>query len=373
MALAQAFIGLRAAATPTLRGLMCKRGRVPPSLFELRLSLNSAVTPPVSRPRGPRRAAAPVAPLGLGIDAGGTQTRWALASPAGEIVAEGQVAGLSAVQMGTRGGQQALREGFAELAGQVLAVGRPGAVRAGLTGFGGASVELCDLIGTPVGVPASRVALSTDLEVAYLDVFEPGEGYLVYAGTGSIGGFLGEDAAFERVGGRGGLLDDGGSGYWIAREALRQIWRAEDEHPGAWRHSPMAREVLEHVGGSDWGHTRRFLYGVDRGEMGRLAMAVAAAAGSDAMALRLLEQAGAELGRLARILVQRFGTRPVALTGRVFQLHPVIEQACRGALPAGIAVQTRVSRGHHAAARLAAAAASSEPQPRPAAPVVSAP
>jgi hypothetical protein len=51
----------------------------------------------------------------------------------------------------------------------------------------------------------------------------------------------------------------------------------------------------------------------------------------------------------------------------------VIEQACRGALPAGIAVQTRVSRGHHAAARLAAAAASSEPQPRPAAPVVSAP
>ena len=354
MALAQAFIGLRAAATPTLRALKCKRGLVPPSVSELRLSLNSAVTPPVSRPRGPRRAAAPGAPLGLGIDAGGTQTRWALASPAGEIVAEGQVAGLSAVQMGTRSGQQALREGFAELAAQVLEVGRPGAVRAGLTGFGGTSVELCDLIGTPVGVPARRVALSTDLEVAYLDVFAPGEGYLIYAGTGSIGGFLGEDGAFERVGGRGGLLDDGGSGYWIAREALRLIWRAEDESPGVWQGSALAREVLEHVGGSDWAHTRRFLYGVDRGEMGRLALAVAAAAASDGAALRLLEQAGDELGRLARILVQRFGARPVALAGRVFQLHPVIEQACRAQIPSGIAVHTRISCGHHAAARIAA-------------------
>ena len=319
--------------------------------------------------RKPRRI--PI--LGLGIDAGGTQTRWALASQAGEIVAEGQVGGLSAVQMATKGGQQALREGFAELAAQVLEVGRPAAVRAGLTGFGSGAAELSDLIGAPVGLSADRVALSTDIEMAYLDVFAPSEGYLVYAGTGSIGGFIGEDGRFERVGGRGGLLDDGGSGYWIAREALRHIWRTEDESPGAWRHSAMAREVLEHVGGSDWSHTRRFLYGVDRGEMGRLAMAVAAAAGSDAMALRLLEQAGAELGRLARILVQRFGPRPVALTGRVLQLHPVIEQACRGALPPGIAVQTRVSRGHHAAARLAAAAASSKPLPRTAAPVVAAP
>ena len=294
--------------------------------------------------------------LALGIDAGGTQTRWALATGSGEIVAEGRTGGMSAVQMGTRAGQQGLREGFAEVAQQVLSFGRPHSVRAGLTGYGGhpAECELAQVIATPLQLSPQQVRLSTDIEMAYLDVFRPGEGYLVYAGTGSIAGFLDEEGHFERVGGRGGLLDDAGSGYWIAREALRQIWRMEDESPGGWRSSSMAREVLEHVGGSDWSHTRRFLYGVDRGEMGRLALAVAAAAGSDASALRLLEQAGVELGRLARILVQRFGPRPVALTGRVLQLHPVIEQACRSVIPAGIAVQTRVSRGHHAAARLAA-------------------
>ena len=191
------------------------------------IPLNSTVTPrPLGRHsplNGARRRPSRAPCLGLGIDAGGTQTRWALASQAGEIVAEGRVGGLSAVQMATKGGQQALREGFAEMAAQVLEVGRPGAVRAGLTGFGGGAPELSDLIGAPVGLTADRVVLSTDIEMAYLDVFGPGEGYLVYAGTGSIAGFLDECGAFERVGGRGGLLDDGGSGYWIAREALRHI------------------------------------------------------------------------------------------------------------------------------------------------------
>ena len=332
-----------------------------------------SVTARRQRPAQSTRVARPSPAMGLGIDAGGTQTRWALASPAGEIVAEGRVGGLSAVLMSTRAGQQTLRERFADLAAQVLSVGRPVAVHAGLTGYGLGSAPLGEIIAAPLGLASGQVSLCTDIEVAYLDVFRPGEGYLVYAGTGSIAGFIDEAGEFQRVGGRGGLLDDGGSGYWIAREALRQVWRTEDESPGAWRRSSLAREVLEHVGGSDWSHTRGFLYGVDRGEMGRLALAVAAAAGSDASALRLLAQAGAELGRLARILVQRFGPRPVALTGRVLQLHPVIEQACRAEIPSGIAVQTRVSRGHHAAARLAATAAARRPDRRTTAPLASAP
>ena len=292
--------------------------------------------------------------LGLGIDAGGTQTRWALAMGTGELVAEGCVAGLSATQLATRGGQQALRDTLAGLAADVLAVGRPVQVHAGFTGYGGVDEPLAGLIRTPLGLGAEAVTIVTDIEVAYLDVFAPGAGYLVYAGTGSIAAFIDAQGQFHRAGGRGGLLDDGGSGFWIAREALRAIWRREDEAPGAWQHSVLAREVLDHVGGSDWNATRRFITTVDRGEMGRLALAVAAAAATDAEALRILEAAGAELGRLARILVGRFGERPLALAGRVFQLHPVVEQACRAAVPGQPPLQVRVSRGHHAAARIAA-------------------
>jgi N-acetylglucosamine kinase-like BadF-type ATPase len=295
--------------------------------------------------------------LGLGIDAGGTRTRWALASPAGELLAEGDAPGMSGVQLATRGGRQAVRDALAALAADVLAVGRPARVHAGLTGYGGVPEPLSGLIGTPLGLAAGAVSIVTDIEVAYLDIFRPGEGYLVHAGTGSIAAFIDETGTLHRAGGRGGVIDDGGSGFWIAREAMRQIWRSEDEAPGAWQASPLAREVFEHVGGSDWHHSRAFVYGVDRGEMGKLALAVAAAAGTDPVALHLLEAAGRELGRLARILVGRFGPRPVALAGRVFQLHPVIQQACRAMVPEGIAMQVRQSQGHHAAARIAARAA----------------
>lgn len=298
----------------------------------------------------------PVTPLGLGIDAGGTRTRWALATPAGELVAEGSVAGVSALQLATRAGQQAVRDTLATLAEAVLAVGRPGQVHAGVTGHGGVDEPLAGWIRDALGLRGGTVVLVTDIEVAYRDVFAPGEGYLVYAGTGSIAAFIDAQGAFHRVGGRGGVIDDAGSGHWIAREALKHIWRAEDEQPGAWARSPLAREVFDHVGGSDWPQSRAFAYGADRGELGKLALAVAAAAGTDPAALKLLDAAGQELGRLARLLVQRFGPRPVALAGRVFQLHPVVEQSCRAAVPQAPSVRACVSRGHHAAARIAARA-----------------
>lgn len=296
-------------------------------------------------------------PLGLGIDAGGTRTRWALALPSGELVAEGTAPGMSAVQTVTRAGRQALREALSALTRDVLSTGRPQRVHAGITGYGGMPGPLTGLLRAPLGLPADAVTLVTDIEVAYLDIFRPGAGYLVHAGTGSIAAFIDDAGNFHRAGGRGGVIDDGGSGFWIAREALRHIWRCEDEAPGAWQASALAREVFEHVGGSDWRHSRAFAYGVDRGELGKLALAVAAAAGTDPAALQLLEAAGRELGRLAQILVRRFGPRPVALAGRVFQLHPVIEQACRAMLPEGVAAHRRTSQGHHAAARIAAGAA----------------
>ena len=80
--------------------------------------------------------------LGLGIDAGGTLTRWALARANGDIVAEGQVGGLSALQLASPAGRQAVFHSFSVLCRDVLAAGRPVRVRAGLTGFGGDGVQL---------------------------------------------------------------------------------------------------------------------------------------------------------------------------------------------------------------------------------------
>jgi N-acetylglucosamine kinase-like BadF-type ATPase len=289
--------------------------------------------------------------LALGIDAGGTETRWALADGRGEIVAEGQVRGFSALQI-REPERPWVAATLEALAGEVLARGRPARIHAGLTGFGGDEDAWTALIAAPFGLAPGHVTIGSDIETAYLDLFAPGEGYVVYAGTGSVAAFVDEQRVLHRAGGRGVTVDDGGGGFWIAREALRAIWRGEDERPGQWQGSPLAEEVFAMVGGSDWLSTRRYVYEGTRGDVGRLALAVARAADRDETARSILREAGVELARLGRAMTLRFGQRPIALSGRAAGLHPLIEQSMRGALP-GIPLQMRPCRGHHAAAHLA--------------------
>lgn len=295
---------------------------------------------------------------GLGIDAGGTHTRWALARASGEIIADGHVAGFTALQMSTDSGVQQISATLAAIAAAVRVHGQATRVYAGLTGFSEGGGHLRAMIGAALGISGDAVMLASDVEIAYRDLYAPGEGYVVYAGTGSIAAFIDDSGTLHRAGGRGALLDDAGGGYWIACEALRHIWRNEDELPGSFRDSPLAGEIFARIGGHDWAQSRQFIYGSAnadaRGEIGKLALAVAAVADTDPIAKRILEAAGRELARLGRAMILRFGQRPITLAGRVAQLHPMIEQAMRAALPSGIKLTVRLSEAHIAAARIAA-------------------
>ncbi len=301
---------------------------------------------------------------GLGIDAGGTHTRWALARASGEIIADGHVAGFTALQMNTDSGVQQISATLAAIAAAVRVHGQATRVYAGLTGFSEGGDHLRALIGNALGVSAAAVTLASDMEIAYRDLYAPGEGYVVYAGTGSIAAFIDDSGTLHRAGGRGALLDDAGGGYWIACEALRHIWRNEDERPGSFRDSPLAGEIFARIGGHDWAQSRQFIYGSAnadaRGKIGKLALAVAAVADTDPIAKRILEAAGRELARLGQAMISRFGQRPITLAGRVAQLHPMIEQAMRAALPSGIKLTVRLSEAHIAAARIAAKEAAQE-------------
>jgi glucosamine kinase len=289
--------------------------------------------------------------LGLGLDAGGTQTRWAVADNAGNIVADGAVAGITALQLNTHDGREHIRKALADIANQAGNIAR---VCAGVTGLDERDERLCRLIADALGIDATSVSVRSDIDIAYRDLFRPGEGYVVYAGTGSIAAYIDEANQFHRAGGRGVLLDDGGGGFWIAREALRYIWRLEDERPGAWHDSPMAVEMFKHIGGSDWSFSRQFFYGRERGDIGKLAIAVAASANEDVVARNILCAAGGELARLGNAMISRFGVRQIALAGRAALLHSSIEDTMRAALPTTAQLKVRVSEAHLAAARIAA-------------------
>ncbi len=295
---------------------------------------------------------------GLGIDAGGTQTRWALANAAGEMVAEGHVTGLSGLQMATEPGRQYVRETIAVLAAQALIHGAPLRVCAGFTGLGTHGESLRAVIAAALGLQVDAVTLASDIEIACHDLYAPGEGYVVYAGTGSVAAFIDATGTLHRAGGRGVLIDDAGGGFWIAREAMRHIWREEDARPGAWHESPLAQEIFRRIGGNEWADTRQFVYGSGsesaRGEIGKLALAVAAVGDADPIAAGILKAAGVELARLAQAMTLRFGSRPITLSGRVVELHPLIAASMRAALPDSTSLRIKTSDAHFAAARIAA-------------------
>jgi glucosamine kinase len=311
----------------------------------------AATMPPVTA-----TAPVPAPALHLGLDAGGTQTRWALADATGALQAEGSAPPITGLMLLDAPGRAALAGAMQALAAALPAGTVLRSAWAGVTGFDAA---LAAELAPALGLPPAAVRVCSDIELACRAAFAPGEGLVVYAGTGSIAALLAADGTLHRAGGRGAVIDDAGGGHWIARQALQLVWRAEDAAPGAAAATPLGRALAQAVGGDDWPATRAFVYGASRGELGTLALAVAAAAdaadAADPAALALLQQAGRELARLAQALHGRLGAGlPVALAGRVFDLHPAIEAALRQALP-GVAVHRSSEPAERAAARLAAA------------------
>ena len=267
---------------------------------------------------------------GLGLDAGGSATRWALADTSGAIVGAGEVPAASGHLYGAE--ERARFERMAAALRTAIGAAEIAKVVAGITGIAASTREAAlaaSLLGNALGIDAAHVQIDDDMWIAYHAAFKRGEGHLVYCGTGSIGVHVAADGSVVRVGGRGMLIDDAGSAFWIGRQALELIWRRIDDDPDA--KGRLAAEVFVTIGGDSWDAARAYVYGGGRNAVAALAVAVARAGDADARAI--LHAAGTELARLAHALVRRAGVRPVALAGRAAHLHPAILEGFHAAAP----------------------------------------
>jgi glucosamine kinase len=283
----------------------------------------------------------------LGIDVGGSETRWHLTDNAGE-------AGLCGSDIGFSGHiyrPDVLAQAEQAIEAMSRQIGRVDAIVAGITGLSRGIPEarrLQELFAQAFGT--STVTLMSDIELACRTVFAPGAGILVYAGTGSIAAHVAADGTIMTAGGKGVLIDDSGGGYWIAIRALRAILRAEDTRPGSGWSTPLGQFMTETLGGNDWPIVRQAVYGRQRGEIGMLAMPVArAATAGDSIALAIMSDAGRELAGLALMLEGRVGHHSTFLTGRAAALHPAIFHGMRDALPDGELVLSEIDAAAGAA------------------------
>ena len=293
--------------------------------------------------------------IGLGLDGGGTGSRWRLTDGHGEILGEGTAGPLTG-HVFDDVAKASTQAALAELAETIIAVGKPDRIVAGVTGLSTGSeiaLLLALWLAREFGLAVEAVQVVDDMRIAYRSAFRPGEGILVYAGTGSVAFHLAEDGTASRAGGHGYLIDDAGGGYWIGRQALRSVLRAHDEGRDT---GALGHEVAAVTGGLDWELVRRHVYGGGRAAVAALVPAVArAAARDDDVASTILSSAGEELARLARVMLTRLGSaQPVALAGGVSRASPMVFAHFRTSLPRHTVLRLIDRPPVEAAARLAA-------------------
>ncbi|MDX2005992.1 MAG: BadF/BadG/BcrA/BcrD ATPase family protein [Meiothermus sp.] len=286
----------------------------------------------------------------LGLDAGASSCKWAVVDAEGRTIAEGRSSPWTGhlfddLQRGR------VRAALEELADQVRPYS-PRAVVAGVTGLDRESSEAEQLsrwIAELLDVERPRVQIMGDMDLMYRANFEPGEGILVYAGTGSVAYHLTKDGGIVRAGGQGFMIGDEGAGFWIGKTGLRQVLRWLDRGEEV-AERPLARHLFEAMGGSSWPRIREYVYGGGRQAVAALAPAVGRAAqDGDAAAQTILRQAGHELAELGLSLKYRLGDLPVTLCGGALRVSPLIEGGARERLE----LTASDASGALAAARLA--------------------
>lgn len=306
---------------------------------------------------------------GLGIDAGGSSTGWLLLDAAGRVVGRGRTGGITGHlfrapgELGEEGKSSLKRLGG--LLREASQAGLPTGVVMGAAGLNSGSEAaallertVCDAL----RLPSDAVFVDNDMTIAYRSAFEPGEGVVIYGGTGSIAFHVPRSGAAVRVGGYGYLIDDAGGGYWIGQQGLRTVLRWQDEI-GMPSVRPLAREIYRQMGADDWPRIRAHVYSGGRSRVAALAEAVVHAADAgDEAAGAILQQAGSELARLVRSLFGRLGQiLPVALLGGVTHMGPYLLDAVRDGLPPGTHLTVNAQDPVEAAARLAVRIRSADP------------
>lgn len=289
----------------------------------------------------------------LGIDMGGTASRWVVVDGNGDTIARGVAPGATGHLFNPRS-QEVFATAIKAIAQGVDRHTGLEAIHLGATGIGPrAFADAERIVAASFHLAPAAISISDDMDLAFRAAFAPGEGHLISAGTGSIGLHLAADGSRVRVGGRGILIDDGGSGSWIALTALDRLYRILDATGGFGDAQALADGLHGAIGGNSWDDVRVFVYGAERGAIGALARTVAQAADAgDPVAQGVIADAAVELARLGHALVARAGDKPIGYVGGLLDISPRLKPALLKAL-AGLAVLFPAIDAALAAANLA--------------------
>lgn len=302
-------------------------------------------------------------PVYLGVDGGGTKTRFALVDADGRLLAETQLGTTYHPHVGLDGVRAILAEGVAAV---LAAAGRePGDIHHaffGLPAYGEDSRATAQLRQFPAAILGhDRYDCDNDMVCGWAGSLACADGINIVAGTGSIGYGQCRGAA-ARAGGWGEAFSDEGSAYWIAMRGLNAYSRMSD---GRLPKGPLHAIFNAHFGLDNDLDICAHVYGNDyaRGDLARLSLQVAhAARAGDTHAIDIYDDAGRELAQVCDALrvalkFEAGETVPVSYSGGAFSAGELLLAPLRDALHAaspGFDLREPLHLPHYGAAMYAA-------------------
>ncbi|MBB3343025.1 BadF/BadG/BcrA/BcrD ATPase family protein [Luteimonas sp. RC10] len=296
----------------------------------------------------------------LGVDGGGTKTRFVLLDGEGGVRAEVQRGTAYHPQIGLDGVRALLADGIDAVTRQAQAT-PDGIAYAffGLPAHGEDAVATPQLDAMPEALLGHRrYRCDNDMVCGWAGSLACADGINIVAGTGSIayGQRQGRQA---RAGGWGEVFSDEGSAYWIAIQGLNAFSRMSD---GRLPRGPLHAALRAHFDLADDLDLCARVYGAqaltrDRIAQLSLQVAQAAEAGDDA-ARAIFERAGQELAAIVDAVRRalEFGDDaqvPVTCSGGAFGAGALLQAPLAAALQAtGVGFELRAPRyaPHHGAA-----------------------
>ncbi|MEO6104345.1 MAG: BadF/BadG/BcrA/BcrD ATPase family protein [Pseudoxanthomonas sp.] len=261
----------------------------------------------------------------LGVDGGGTKTRFALIDGEGRVLAEAQLGTTYHPQVGFEAVREILTAGVDQVLQQAgLSGATIGYAFFGLPAYGEDRHATSLLQAIPRAVLGhERYACDNDMVCGWAGSLACSDGINVIAGTGSMG-YGQRQGTAARAGGWGEAFSDEGSAYWIAAQGLNAYSRMSDGRLPRGALHAVFNEALALEQDLD---ICALVYGeqaYSRGDFAKLSLLVAKAAGlGDATAQRIYRQAGSELAGIADALRLSLGfaageTVPLSYSGGAF-------------------------------------------------------
>jgi glucosamine kinase len=263
----------------------------------------------------------------LGIDGGGSKSVAALSNGVSVLASQTAIGGCNLNTVSCEDARSVLTEAVqGALSAAGVSANSVVGVCAGVAGA--ASSQVAAKISAILAeiLPRASIQVVGDTVIALEADFAGGPGLVCISGTGSIAFGRNERGELARAGGWGRLVSDEGSGSWIGQRAVSQCLRALDMG----RSSRLITGIMEH-----WQiATREQLVQRCCTQVPNFAdlfpVVLATAESGDALACELLTAAGAELARIAQVVLRRLWightSLEIAMTGGVFSNSDRVRQ-----------------------------------------------